>query len=546
MGMFDNLPSWLPEDPTQNAAARAGLLNFGAALLGGRGNIGQVLAGGLMAGAQGYNGSLEQQQQAGLAAAQQRRWDLDNQQTQAALDQQKSIAADLVARAGAPNPMNAATSLAEGASGGMVPQQDPDTLSSTPQASLAPNGGKPLSMIPQATIRPLSSLPQVDTSAPAAPSQTDSPMAFYQQALSNAQFIASKYGANAAKPYFDQAKALRPEARDIKTVTLPNGTRALAQFFNDGSAPQIIQGMSPDAEKLLFQNAGGLTYGLDPLSGKVVTTLQNTQTPDSIASNATTRRGQDLAHQDSDPQAPISDAAILNAAARYNLDGTLPPMGMGANAAAGRSAILNKAAELAAGIDPTLQRQNQLSAKGSAAAQNTAVREFSTGRLGNSVRSFNVLQSHLDTMGSMADALNNGDAQMFNKLSNTLAAQTGRAAPTNFEAVKHIVGDEIVKAVTGSAGALGDREAAAKTIASANSPAQLRGVIDTYKELARGQLTGLRQQYQASTGRDDFDKFLSPSSKAAVAPLNSLPKKQPAASGHPADISALLNKYGNP
>ncbi len=64
----------------------------------------------------------------------------------------------------------------------------------------------------------------------------------------------------------------------------------------------------------------------------------------------------------------VSPAAIENAAARYNVDGTLPPMGMGAAGAAGRRAILNRAAELAIGTSGTDQRINQMDAKAAGSA----------------------------------------------------------------------------------------------------------------------------------------------------------------------------------
>lgn len=153
-----------------------------------------------------------------------------------------------------------------------------------------------------------------------------------------------------------------------------------------------------------------------------------------------------------------------------------------------------------------------------------AEKDFATGKQGNSVRSFNVALSHLDTLGNMADALKNNDTRLFNKFGNMVATQIGSPAPTNFEAVKHIVGDEIVKAITGSGGALGDREAAAKTIDAANSPAQLRGVINSYKELMVGQLHGLADQYKATTGRDDFDtKYLSDAARSISHARNPAP-----------------------
>jgi hypothetical protein len=534
MGLFDNLPTWLPEDPAKNTAARAGLLNLGAALMGGRGNIGSILGGGLMAGAQGYNGSLVQQQQSALAAAQQRRLDLDNLETQAKIDEPARLAR--------------LSAEYEAQQRGAGPDQVLP-LTSLPQTTPAPDAGAPLTMIPQAStprVQSLGALPRLGQGAPAAgsPIVAASPSDQYKDAMMRAQFFSTRAPAQ-AKIYLDIAEKLRPKVKETRALTV-DGKRVMANVFEDGTT-RAIDGFAPDAEKLSFQNTGGSTVALDPYTGKPVNTIQNTQSPDSVASNATQRRGQDMQHQDSDPQAPITDAAILNAAARYNLDGTLPPMGMGKNAAAGRSAILNKAAELAAGVDPEQQRRDQLAFKGDVASQSAAVKAFTSGKQGNAVRSFNVALSHLDTLGRLADALHNGDTQAFNKLGNAIAAQTGKAAPTSFEAVKHIVGDEIVKAVTGSAGALGDREAAAKTIDAANSPAQLKAVMDNYRELMRGQLDGLHQQYETSTGRKDFDRFLSQSAKSghSVAPLANLPKKVSAPGGHPADITNLLNKYGS-
>lgn len=147
---------------------------------------------------------------------------------------------------------------------------------------------------------------------------------------------------------------------------------------------------------------------------------------------------------------------------------------------------------------------------GQFASRNRAMGAFGSGPQGNAVRSFNVALSHLDTLGSMVGALQNGNVQLFNQLGNTVAQQFGAPAPTNFDAVKHIVGDEIVKAVVGSGGGVGDRDKASAAINSANSPQQLQGVIDSYKKLMAGQLHGLRQQYETSTGLHDFFDKLSP------------------------------------
>jgi hypothetical protein len=172
--------------------------------------------------------------------------------------------------------------------------------------------------------------------------------------------------------------------------------------------------------------------------------------------------------------------------------------------------------------------------------------EFSTGKAGNSIRSFNVGISHLDTLGQLADAMGNKDTQAVNRIGNYFAIQTGSAAPTNFQGAKKIVGDEIVKAIVGAGGGVADREEASRIIDAANSPAQLKGAIKTVQELMVGQLGGLEQQYRVSTNRNDFDKHLSPRAlEIRRSHGGGADHGSPTSSGgHPADIGALLNKYG--
>lgn len=182
------------------------------------------------------------------------------------------------------------------------------------------------------------------------------------------------------------------------------------------------------------------------------------------------------------------------------------PTGRAALTGAG-AATVKRALE----INPDLQGQSFKTSQSTETA-------FAKGKEGQSVRSFNVSLEHLDTLGNLADALNNNDTRMINSIGNQFSLQSGKPAPTNFNAAKKIVGDEIVKAIVGSGGGVADREEAAKTIDAANSPAQLKGVISTYKELMAGQLTGLKNQYVAGGGKQDFDKtFLTDKSRAMLA-----------------------------
>lgn len=146
-----------------------------------------------------------------------------------------------------------------------------------------------------------------------------------------------------------------------------------------------------------------------------------------------------------------------------------------------------------------------------------AINKFATGQQGNTVRSLNVAIDHMDTARALGDALKNGNVPLFNAAANEFAKQTGKPAPTNFEAVKEIVADEVVKGVIGGAGALEDRRAAAEKIRSASSPAQLNGVLDSWTKLLAGQVSGLEKQYEGSTGRKDFrDKYLNQRTRSAI------------------------------
>jgi hypothetical protein len=163
-----------------------------------------------------------------------------------------------------------------------------------------------------------------------------------------------------------------------------------------------------------------------------------------------------------------------------------------------REAVLGMASK----YDPTFNSQEYPT------RQQARVR-FSSGPQGDTIRSMNVAIDHLATLHEYADALKNGDVRLINSIGNKFKEQFGYDAPTNFDAVKSIVGAEVSKAIVGSKGALADREEIRNTLNRAGSPDQLVGPIAAYKKLMAGQVKGLKQQYEAS-GLKDFDKKLFP------------------------------------
>lgn len=159
--------------------------------------------------------------------------------------------------------------------------------------------------------------------------------------------------------------------------------------------------------------------------------------------------------------------------------------------------------------------------------KNASLLKFATGPQANTVRSINVAVDHLDQLQQAADALGNGNIRAFNGISNAFSAATGHPIPTNFDAIKNFVTDEVTKAIIGGGGGVGDREHAASIIARSNSPQQLSQAIGQIQGLMGGQLNGLERQYKGATGLDDFKQtWVSPRAQQVLAAHQ--PKQPPA------------------
>jgi len=126
------------------------------------------------------------------------------------------------------------------------------------------------------------------------------------------------------------------------------------------------------------------------------------------------------------------------------------------------------------------------------------------------IQAFNTVYNHLETIDKLSEALQNGDIQAENRLINYFKTQLGHPEVSNFNAAKQAVASEIVKAITGTAGALADRQEAESILASYNSPQQTKGVVKTLRELIGGRYAAAERQYTAGTRRtkEDFKRFL--------------------------------------
>ena len=291
----------------------------------------------------------------------------------------------------------------------------------------------------------------------------------------------------------------------------------------------------------------------------IVSETKRTATPGELLVDA---RARERLNAEIQSTGTLTPAAIDVAAQIYIQTGQLPALGIGRSAGQIKSSILNRATQLygnpagaAPSVNPPGVAPNVNAPAGAnapvpfnaadmasqivgnridVATKTKAAKDFSTGIQGRQVTAFNTAIDHLATMDKLSDALQNNDIKAFNYLGNVIAKQTGQPAPVNFDAAKQIVTAEIIKAVVASGGGVRERQEAEANFATANSPAQLKGVINTYKQLLGGQLNSLGLQYQNTTGRTDFDKKLTGEAKQAFTSV----REQHNASGLPPGVGA--------
>ena len=121
---------------------------------------------------------------------------------------------------------------------------------------------------------------------------------------------------------------------------------------------------------------------------------------------------------------------------------------------------------------------------------------MTSGKGGQTITAYNTANDHLELLGKAMDALQNGDVQGLNQLSNSFRQQFGAAAPTNVNTVKAMLAGELanVAKVTGAT----DQEIKEQqnNINRADSPEQIKGFIDTNHELMDQKAYEMYQQYQ--------------------------------------------------
>ena len=198
-----------------------------------------------------------------------------------------------------------------------------------------------------------------------------------------------------------------------------------------------------------------------------------------------------------EPAPEFSEAAINNAAARYNIDGTLPPMGMGKGGATARSLILNRAAELASNTSGTDQRVAQLTTKASAS---TLLQLKKTKTM---IKAFEEMANkNADIALEMSDKVDRTGTPVINRWilagNNKLAGDVDTAT---FNTAVNVFANEYAKIMSGSMGntPVSDsaRKEAHEILNTAQTPAQLKANIKLLQREMKNRITGLDDSEQA-------------------------------------------------
>lgn len=248
--------------------------------------------------------------------------------------------------------------------------------------------------------------------------------------------------------------------------------------------------------KIMTIAQGGSTRvaGFNPLTGKETggQNYQKTASPDALLADARKKEELQGTAQGFTPE------AISAAAARYNIDGTLPPMGMGKAGVAVRGMILNEAAKQQAtsGISPEEQRQIQIGNTASSASLKKLQSQMNM--VGAFERNFT---ANADMALNMTNQRDSTGVPLVNKWINSgKRAVTGDPTLSAYDAAIKATVNEYSKIISGSMGNTPMAESEIKKVEgllnSAQTPQQVQSVINLMKQETQNRMTGFESERQ--------------------------------------------------
>ena len=291
---------------------------------------------------------------------------------------------------------------------------------------------------------------------------------------------------------------------------IPQDREGLANWVQQYAlgATKFIEMNKPNIH---MQDTGGASniVAVPGLGGapQVLSTTNKTQTPDSVASNATAIRGQNMVdarkrEELQGAETQFTPGAIKNAAARYNIDGTLPPMGMGKAGSMGRSAILNEAAIQAqsSGLSGDEQRIQQIGNKANTAALSKLQQQQTM--VGAFERNFNM---NADLALGMSQKTGIDGIPIASKwLQAGKRSVDGNPDISAYDVALKATTNEYAKIISGSMGntamAEGEIKKVEELLNAAQTPAQVQAVISFMKQETQNRMKGFQDEKAALRG----------------------------------------------
>jgi len=147
-------------------------------------------------------------------------------------------------------------------------------------------------------------------------------------------------------------------------------------------------------------------------------------------------------------------------------------------------------------VDPTLDA-------GTYKARAAARQNFTSGKIGEQIKSLNTLAHHLDEFGTTIDQLGNTNSSLVNGPMNVYAQKIGgdrQAKLSKFDVASSAVSDELAKTFAGGNSALGDREHNRQIFADSNGDDALKAAHQEAAKLVLGRLQALQDQADQALG----------------------------------------------
>lgn len=309
-----------------------------------------------------------------------------------------------------------------------------------------------------------------------------------------AQKIAAQFDPDGSKGWGQLAQTLDPmKLKQIVDQTMDHKTWIEREFPKEQKVPLTPHaGIGPDGKPGFFQldENGRVPAGWKPQPNMAM-----------ILQGGGSGAGGDF----SKPLSDMGREAKAQAIARGE-----QPMLEESMRSPGNREVNNRAAAIAAASG------NELKGKSEVAKVYKALSDFEgNGAANKTIRALNTMTEHVATARRLAQALESGDMPLFNRIAQTLAKETGKPAPTNFETLREFLAGEVNTVAAGGHITEAGIKSAADKLNKAQSPAQMTGALDVMDEVAAGKLVALNKDYsQITNGKTLEPKLTSATLKA--------------------------------